>query len=592
MSAHSTHTLRQRLRLYWVMDGSDLDTEAGRARVTDALQSGVGCVQLRDKHSSTRTFIARTRTLLRLAQPWHVLVIVNDRVDVALAAGAHGVHLGQSDTPLRQARALLGTNAIIGLSIEHLHQLHEPDALAADYLAISPVFDTPTKTNTAPAWGLQGLRQARQATQAPLVAIGGIDTARLPEVWATGVDGVAVVRAISTAADTGAASTHLRSLMAQARPWRVPRVLAIAGSDSGGCAGIQADLKTNTAPAWGLQGLRQARQATQAPLVAIGGIDTARLPEVWATGVDGVAVVRAISTAADTGAASTHLRSLMAQARPWRVPRVLAIAGSDSGGCAGIQADLKTCAALGCHGMSAVTALTVQNTVGVQAIHAAPPAFLAQQIESVLSDIGADALKIGMLHDEATVDVVAQAVREHPNLPTVLDPVMVATSGDALITPPTVQRLRQQLFAHCSLITPNLDELGLLAGRPIQDLNSALDAAHQLIDQGARAVLVKGGHLQGARLTDTLIDASGVRWQRSAPRLISHNLHGTGCSLSSAIAAHLAQGLSLVEAVEAAHIWVRAALLGALDLRLGAGHGPLNHFHHPLPLQLLNSSRA
>ena len=494
MSAHSTHTLRQQLRLYWVMDGSDLDTEAGRARVTDALQSGVGCVQLRDKHSSTRTFIARTRTLLRLAQPWHVLVIVNDRVDVALAAGAHGVHLGQSDTPLRQARALLGTNAIIGLSIEHLHQLHEPDALAADYLAISPVFDTPTKTNTAPAWGLQGLRQARQATQAPLVAIGGIDAARLPEVWATGVDGVAVVRAISTAADTGAASTHLRSLMAQARPWRVARVLAIAGSDSGGCAGI--------------------------------------------------------------------------------------------------QADLKTCAALGCHGMSAVTALTAQNTVGVQAIHAAPPAFLAQQIESVLSDIGADALKIGMLHDEATVDVVAQAVREHPNLPTVLDPVMVATSGDALITPPTVQRLRQQLFAHCSVITPNLDELGLLAGRAIQDLNSALDAAHQLIDQGARAVLVKGGHLQGARLTDTLIDASGVRWQRSAPRLISHNLHGTGCSLSSAIAAHLAQGLSLVEAVEAAHIWVRAALLGALDLRLGAGHGPLNHFHHPLPLQLLNSSRA
>lgn len=272
MSAHSTHTLRQQLRLYWVMDGSDLDTKAGRARVTDALQSGVGCVQLRDKHSDTRTLIERTRTLLRLAQPWRVLVIVNDRVDVALAAGAHGVHLGQSDTPLRQARALLGTNAVIGLSIEHPNQLHEPDALAADYLAISPVFDTPTKTNTAPAWGLQGLRQARQATQAPLVAIGGIDAARLPEVWATGVDGVAVVRAISDAADTGAASTHLRSLMAQARPWRVARVLAIAGSDSGGCAGI--------------------------------------------------------------------------------------------------QADLKTCAALGCHGMSAVTALTAQNTVGVQAIRA------------------------------------------------------------------------------------------------------------------------------------------------------------------------------------------------------------------------------
>jgi hydroxymethylpyrimidine/phosphomethylpyrimidine kinase len=271
---------------------------------------------------------------------------------------------------------------------------------------------------------------------------------------------------------------------------------------------------------------------------------------------------------------------------------VLSIAGSDSGGGAGIQADLKTMAALGCHGMSAVTALTAQNSVGVQAIHAAPPAFLAQQIQSVLGDIGADALKIGMLHDEATVDVVAQALRQYPALPAVLDPVMVATSGDALITPPTVRRLREQLFGACTVITPNLDELGLLVERRIEALDDALAAARQLIDQGAPAVLVKGGHLPGSRLTDTLIDASGVRWQRSAPRLISQNLHGTGCSLSSAIAAHLAQGLNLVEAVEAAHIWVRNAMLQGLDLRLGAGHGPLNHFHHPLALMPLETSHA
>ena len=494
MSDRDPRVLRQRLRLYWVMDGSDLDSPSGQARVSDALQSGVGCVQLRDKHSDTRVLIERTRTLLRLAAPWRVLVIVNDRVDVALAAGAHGVHLGQSDTPLVQARQWLGEHAVIGLSIEHPDQLHRPDALAADYLAVSPVFDTPTKTNTAPAWGLAGLRQARQATPAPLVAIGGIDAERLPEVWASGVDGVAVVRAISDATDTGAASAHLRSLMAQARPWRVPRVLSIAGSDSGGGAGI--------------------------------------------------------------------------------------------------QADLKTLAALGCHGMSAVTALTAQNSVGVQAIHAAPPAFLAQQIQSVLGDIGADALKIGMLHDEATVDVVAQALRQYPALPAVLDPVMVATSGDALITPPTVRRLREQLFGACTVITPNLDELGLLVERRIEGLGDALAAARQLIDQGAPAVLVKGGHLPGSRLTDTLIDASGVRWQRSAPRLISQNLHGTGCSLSSAIAAHLAQGVNLVEAVEAAHIWVRNAMLQGLDLRLGAGHGPLNHFHHPLPLMPLETSHA
>jgi hydroxymethylpyrimidine/phosphomethylpyrimidine kinase len=224
--------------------------------------------------------------------------------------------------------------------------------------------------------------------------------------------------------------------------------------------------------------------------------------------------------------------------------------------------------------------------MGVQAIHAAPPAFLAQQIASVLGDIGADALKIGMLHDEDTVDVVAQALQQHP-LPTVLDPVMVATSGDALITPPTVRRLREQLFGACTVITPNLDELGLLVERRIDKLDDALRAAQTLLDQGARAVLVKGGHLQTPRLTDTLVDAGGVRWQRSAPRLISRNLHGTGCSLSSAIAAFLAQGLDLVDAVDAAHQWVRCALLAGLDLRLGAGHGPLNHFHSPLPLMPL-----
>ncbi|MGB2811008.1 MAG: PfkB family carbohydrate kinase, partial [Mycobacterium sp.] len=189
------------------------------------------------------------------------------------------------------------------------------------------------------------------------------------------------------------------------------------------------------------------------------------------------------------------------------------------------------------------------------------------------------------------VDVVAEALHQHP-LATVLDPVMVATSGDALITPPTVRRLREQLFSACSVITPNLDELGLLVGRRITGLDGAVHAAQDLVAQGARAVLVKGGHLDTPRLTDTLVDAGGVRWQRSAPRLITRNLHGTGCSLSSAIAAFLAQGWDLVDAVDAAHHWVRCALLGGLDLRLGAGHGPLNHFHHPVPLMPLADAQV
>ena len=155
-----------------------------------------------------------------------------------------------------------------------------------------------------------------------------------------------------------------------------------------------------------------------------------------------------------------------------------------------------------------------------------------------------------------------------------------------------VQTLRERLFGLCTVLTPNLDELGLLVGERITTLDAALQTAQTLIAQGARAVLVKGGHLSGDTLTDTLVDASGVRWQRSAPRLHSRNLHGTGCSLSSAIATHLARGADLVAAVDAAHHWVRQALLAGIDLRLGAGHGPLNHFHHPIALTNLENTDA
>ncbi len=227
MNARDPHALRQRLRLYWVMDGTDLDSAQGRARVVDALQSGVSCVQLRDKHSDTTQLIERAQILLRLARPWRVPVIVNDRVDVALAAGADGVHLGQSDTPVVQARAALGPYAVIGLSLEYPDQLVGADATAADYVAVSPVFDTPTSpTRRRP--GRRG--PASCAPGHPFTAggeIGGIDAARLPP-WPPAWTGAVVVRD-SQATDTGAAATHLRSLMTDARPWRVPRVLSIAG---------------------------------------------------------------------------------------------------------------------------------------------------------------------------------------------------------------------------------------------------------------------------------------------------------------------------------------------------------------------------
>jgi hydroxymethylpyrimidine/phosphomethylpyrimidine kinase len=235
-----------------------------------------------------------------------------------------------------------------------------------------------------------------------------------------------------------------------------------------------------------------------------------------------------------------------------RYARVLSIAGSDSGGGAGIQADLKTCAALGCYGMTAITAITVQNTLGVTGIHGIPLDTVRGQIDAVVQDIGVDAVKIGMLATPDVVSVVADAIRRHRIRNVVLDPVMVATSGDRLIVPETAQALVQELFPLATVITPNLDEAALLLGRNIDGIG-ALDAAvADLLAMGAPAVLLKGGHLSG----DLVMDVLGRQGQQAgdylrlqSQRIVTHNGHGTGCTLSSAIASFLAQGLALEAAV-------------------------------------------
>jgi hydroxymethylpyrimidine/phosphomethylpyrimidine kinase len=267
-------------------------------------------------------------------------------------------------------------------------------------------------------------------------------------------------------------------------------------------------------------------------------------------------------------------------------PRVLTIAGSDSGGGAGIQADLKTFAALGCFGMSAITALTAQNTLGVRAIHGVPVDFLRDQIDAVIEDIGADAVKIGMLHSSDTVRTVARAIDRHALRRVVFDPVMVATSGAVLIEDDAVAVLVRELFPRVDLITPNLDEAALLLGQPITSVEQFDGAAQALLSLGARAVLLKGGHLAGDQVVD-LLALRDAPWQRfAAPRIASRNLHGTGCTLSSAIAAHLALGLDLPAAVRAAHAYVQLALRNGAAVRTGAGNGPLNHSSAPRPMQL------
>jgi hydroxymethylpyrimidine/phosphomethylpyrimidine kinase len=268
-------------------------------------------------------------------------------------------------------------------------------------------------------------------------------------------------------------------------------------------------------------------------------------------------------------------------------PRVLTIAGSDSGGGAGIQADLKTFAALGCYGMTAITALTAQNTLGVQAIQSVPAAFLKAQLQSVLDDIGVDAVKIGMLHSPEVVEVVAWAIDHYQLKRVVLDPVMVATSGDKLIADETVAVLVRELFPRVQLITPNLDEAALLLGRPVPNEAALSLACADLQAMGAASVLLKGGHLQGEDVVDVLLLADARSRTLRSKRISSQNVHGTGCTLSSAIASHWALGLDLTEAVVQARSYILGAIQAGANVTTGRGHGPLNHGFAPETMHVL-----
>ncbi len=266
--------------------------------------------------------------------------------------------------------------------------------------------------------------------------------------------------------------------------------------------------------------------------------------------------------------------------------RVLSIAGSDSGGGAGIQADLKTFSALGCYGMTAITALTAQNTTGVQAIHGVPASFLKAQLQSVLDDIGVDAVKIGMLHSPDVVEVVAWAIDHYGLKQVVLDPVMVATSGDRLIAQETVAVLVSELFPRVQLVTPNLDEASLLLQKNLSQIDELQPAGLELLAMGAKAVLLKGGHVQGDVLCDVLHQSGTDARVFQTTRIHSRNVHGTGCSLSSAIAAYLALGHDMHTAVEQARAFIRQAIASGAAVKTGEGHGPLNHGFAPLVMHV------
>ena len=260
--------------------------------------------------------------------------------------------------------------------------------------------------------------------------------------------------------------------------------------------------------------------------------------------------------------------------------RALTIVGSDPSGGAGIQADLKTFSACGCYGMSAIVAVVDENTVGVTGVHPVPVEFVTGQIRSVLSDIGADAVKIGMLHSSELIRAVKSTLEEFDMRNVVLDPVMVATSGDKLLQDEAVETLQRELIPYVRVITPNIPEAEILLGRKIESQEQLPELARELSLDGRVSVLLKAGHLTDEELIDVFYDAESDRTvELRSQRLATANTHGTGCTLSSAVAAFLAHGYELTEAVRRAKAYIDAAIRAGADYAIGHGHGPVHHFH-------------
>ena len=443
-------------------------------RVRAAIRGGVGAVQYRGKGDSPDRALQVAGQLAALCKDEEIPFLVNDSPELALRVGADGVHLGQGDLPVAEARKLLGRNTLIGVSTRTVEQALKAEMQGADYVAVGSIYPTKTKHDAVHV-GLGVLKKVRMAVQIPVVAIGGIDRRRVAEVVDAGADAAAIISAV----------------LHDPRPTLAAREIA-------------------------LQFNRR-------------------------------------------------------KSRPRG--RVLTVAGSDSGGGAGIQADLKTIALLGSYGSSAITALTAQNTLGVRGVHPAPTAFVAEQIEMVLADIGTDTIKTGMLYSGDIVALVAEALERHALL-AVVDPVMIAKGGAPLLQQQAVEILRQVLLPQTYLLTPNLPEAEALAGVPVETEADMERVVHRLQEMGPRNVLLKGGHLQGSAVD--LLLAGDELHRFPAERLATRNTHGTGCTFSAAIATFLAQGEPLETAVSRAKDFITAAIRGATDL--GGGHGPVNHW--------------
>jgi hydroxymethylpyrimidine kinase/phosphomethylpyrimidine kinase/thiamine-phosphate diphosphorylase len=441
--------------------------------VRAGLRGGVQVVQYRDKQRSFEAQVNLARQLVQLCKEAGGTFLINDNPQLAVASFADGVHLGQKDGSVHDARRLLGPDKLIGVSTRTVDQALKAEMAGADYIGIGSIFPTNTKDD-AELVGLETLRKVRRAVKIPVVAIGGIS-------WINGADALE------------------------------------AGADS-------------------------------------------------------LAVVSAIADDPNPALAARELSLLFNSKKPSGETRVMTIAGSDSGGGAGIQADLKTIVLLGSYGTSAITVLTAQNTLGVHGLSPASVNFIIKQAEMVLNDIGADTLKTGMLYNAEIVSAVAGLIQRY-NLLSVVDPVMVAKGGTALLKQDAVAAVRSDLLPCTYLLTPNIPEAEALTGKTIRTLEDMEDAARSLQAMGPRHVLLKGGHRENDAV-DILLAGKAVH-KLAAERIDTTSTHGTGCSYSAALATLLAQGVPLVKAAESAKLFINAAIRQAIPL--GGGHGPINH---------------
>lgn len=544
-------TMRDRfdLRAYFVVGPDDTKGRPVADVVAAALRGGATFIQLRAKHADTRDLTAMAEAIAAvIAQAGKadtVAFVIDDRVDAAwqcreLGIKVDGVHIGQDDMAPGQARALLGPDAIIGLSAETLPHIEAANALPSgtiDYIGAGPLHYTATKPDAAAveadgikhALGIAGAQLLCEASRYPVVVGGGVHADDVPALARTAADGWFVVSAIAAADDPERATREL------VQAWTAVRGAARHGVAASAASHPQSDVA--------------------APL--------------------------------QCGAAMFDVE------QPHGLPPVLTVAGSDSSGGAGIQADLKTMLANGVFGMSAITSLTAQNTTGVRAVQNADPSILSDQIDAVFEDIPPMAVKIGMVSSAALIETIADRLTAHQARNIVLDPVMVATSGAKLIDDDAVAALTTRLFPLATVITPNMPETEALLAQAMQERTSEDDTeSARLLSEGIRteadmetagrtlakhfgcAVLVKGGHgIKDAN--DVLVEPDGTATWFTSPRIDNPNTHGTGCTLSSAIASHLALGETLPQAVRSAKEYLTGALAEQLDL--GHGAGPMDH---------------